>query len=726
MNTADRNQVTVDTAALENRRVMISQLAGQEDLTLRHTDGQALVNFGLRSDELVHAMTLHVRYMFSPALIPIESHVRILVNDQAVGVLPVLKDRGGDLIEADLNIDPRLLTSYNRISFEFVGHYTNDTCEDPLNNTLWANIRGDSWLDMSIEHVVLRNDLALLPTPFFDPHDIRPVRLPFIMTPNPSRELTHAAGIVASWVGQQADWRSVRFPLTSDEIPKGQVVVFASNDEKPDFLKDHAPVDGPYLEVRDNPHDRFSKMLILWGRNAADLDTDALALSLGHTALSGAIIKVTDVKQDAARLPYDAPRWVRMDRPVKLGELVKNPKELQVFGHTPSPISIGARISPDLFAWRSNGIPLDLKFRYTPPPESRQSLLVMQVNKELVQAFTLLPEGKGGEQNLHLPLEDSTLFSSSENLYIPPYKLGPRNQMDFTFTFAYKKEGYCKDASVQNQQGMLDDDSTLDLTSFPHYAELPNIGYFTSLGFPFTTYADLAQTTFVLPEQATHYDLETLFSLLARMSGDTGYPATRFTLAKPKDDTLMANKDLLVIGDALHEGSLKGWADKTPADLTTSSRHILKPKRTVNMFYDWLGFETQPNPDIASGQRLSGNGPLGLMMGFQSPVTSGRSVITINSVTPDQQSVVLDAMDKAIFTNNFRGSVAFIQPNRVDSLLVGTTYYVGHLPIWTAIWFPLSKHPVVIGLLALVAVLIMSLLILKTLKKLAERRLTGK
>lgn len=128
--------------AMETRRILFSELAKKEDLPLRNADGHAMLNFGIRNDELVHSMTLHVRYMFSPALIPVESHVRVLVNDQAVGVLPILKDRGGDLIDADLNIDPRLLSSYNRISFDFIGHYTNDTCENPFNNTLWADIRG--------------------------------------------------------------------------------------------------------------------------------------------------------------------------------------------------------------------------------------------------------------------------------------------------------------------------------------------------------------------------------------------------------------------------------------------------------------------------------------------------------------------------------------------------------------------------------------------------------
>lgn len=710
--------------AMETRRILFSELAKKEDLPLRNADGHAMLNFGIRNDELVHAMTLHVRYMFSPALIPVESHVRVLINDQAVGVLPILKDRGGDLIDADLNIDPRLLSSYNRISFDFIGHYTNDTCENPLNNTLWADIRSDSWIDMNVEHLVLRNDLALLPTPFFDEHDIGKVRIPFIFSNNPSRDLVHAAGIVASWIGQHADWRSVRFPISTDQIPKGEVIVFASNDEKPTFFKDHAPVDGPYLEILDNPNDKFSKMLILWGRNADDLNTDALALALGHIAMSGSIIKVTGIKQGAPRIAYDAPRWVRMDRPVKLGELVKSPQELQVFGHTPGPVSIGARISPDLFSWRSNGIPLDLKFRYTPPATRGESLLVMQINHELVQAFTLLPEGKSGEQKLRLQLEGSTLFSSSEDLFIPPYKLGPRNLLDFSFTFAYNKDAYCKDAN--NQQAMIDDDSTLDLTSFPHYAELPNLGYFTSLGYPYTKYADLQKTVMVIPEQPTYHDLETLFSLLARLSGDTGYPATRFTLAKPTDNALFANADLLIIGNAVHEGAIKDWAEQMPANLSASSRIILKPKRAVDLFYDWFGFGTHPDPDIANIQQMAGNGPLGLMTGFQSPISKNYSVITVNSVNPSQQELILDAMDKAIFSNNFYGSAAFIQPNRVDSLLVGTTYYVGHLPIWTAIWFPLSKHPILIGMLALLVVLMMSLLVLKVLKQLAERRLAGK
>ena len=57
------------------------------------------------------------------------------------------------------------------------------------------------------------------------------------------------------------------------------------------------------------------------------------ALALGKTSLTGQTIQVTALDYPPERKPYDAPALVLpSDRPVKLGELVQNPAELQVSG----------------------------------------------------------------------------------------------------------------------------------------------------------------------------------------------------------------------------------------------------------------------------------------------------------------------------------------------------------------------------------------------------------
>lgn len=710
----------------ETRHLTLLQLGNKEVYKLRNTDGQTTLNFGFRADELATRAVLHLHYSYSPALIPLQSHIRVLLNEQVVGVLPVTRENGGQPLIRDIPVDPRLISDFNRLTLQFIAHYSNDSCEDPLNSSLWADISGESSLDITLDHLALKNDLALLPEPFFDHRDLNRVTLPLIFAASPTRQTLTAAGVVASWFGKLADWRGSRFPAHLDDVPAGHGIVFATNESRPAFLRDHPAVTGPSLEIMTNPVDGYSKLLVLWGRNDADLKTAALALVLGHTAASGAHVGVTDVKEEIPRAPYDAPRWVRIDRPMKFGELVNSPQDLQVFGHVPNPIVLNLRIPPDLFAWRSRGIPVDLKFRYTPPIRSSESRLIMSINDEMVQAFNLMTSGQGGEHRVRLPLIDSALFGAGDEVFIPAYKLGARDQLRFDFTFAYQKEGFCKDTQVENVRAMVDDDSTIDMSGFPHYAEMPNLAHFSTLGFPFTRYADLSQTVIVLPEKPTVYDLETMFTLLGRMGEATGYPATRFTLASPADEGRFANADLLVIGEALQQGIFKSWHDRMPADVSAQSRRINQPQRGVNLFYDWLGFGTKPDTAIASEERLTGSGPLAVMMGFESPLTSERNVVAVTAAGPEQLRLVLDALEKPALIQNFRGSVTFVHPDRVDSLLVGNTYFIGHLPLWTAIWFPLSGHPILIALMGSLAVLVFAFALLRSLRVIAARRLKRK
>src|SRR5260370_38073906 len=99
-----------------------------------------------------------------------------------------------------------------------------------------------------------------------------------------------------------------------------------------------------------------------------------------------------------------------------------------------------------------------------------------------------------------------------------------------------------------NMQGAILRDSYLDLLGYPHYAPMPNLEIFANAGFPFTRYADLAETTVVLPATPTEQEIEMFVTLMGHFGRQTGFPALRVTGAGP--DTLApgAKTDFLVIG----------------------------------------------------------------------------------------------------------------------------------------------------------------------------------
>lgn len=709
--------------ATELRQSSLRQLSGQTTIPLRTTEGRASFNFGSRADELVVKATLRLHYTHSPALIPGQSHIKVLLNDELVGLLPVAKETAGRPQVRDIEVDPRLVADFNRLTLQFVGHYTGD-CEDPLHTSLWADVSGSSQILLGIRPLTLKNDLALLPEPFFDRRDLGPLKLPFLFAAQPQHGTLRAAGVVSSWFGKLAGWRGARFPASLDHLPKGHAVVFATNDRRPAFLANYPAVSGPTLAMIDNPADDHSKLLLVLGRDHRDLDSAANALVLGNAGLSGAQVTVKAMQADSRRAAYDAPNWVRLDRPMKFGELVENPQDLQAFGHVPDLIRLNLRIPPDLFTWRSRGVPVDLKYRYTPPIRASESRLTMNINDELVQAFNLRASGQGGESNrVRLPLLDDGLLGDAREVLIPAFKLGNRNQLQYGFSFAYQKEGNCKDTQIENVRAMIDADSTVDFSGYPHYAEMPHLGYFATSGFPFTKYADLAETTVVLPPQPTAHDIETLLTVLGRMGEATGYPATRVTVTSPEDKAALKDRDLLLIGTTPGQSLLTQWGERLPATIDGSTRRISQPQRSVSALFDWLGFGTAPDTAIAQQTILDGNGPLAALLGFESPLSSERSVVAITATSADQLVLALDALDNPGLTKSMHGSVVFLRPNKADSFLVGDTYTIGNLPWWTSLWLPLSGHPILLAVMSTFAVLVFAFALWRSLRAVARRRM---
>lgn len=714
--------------AEEVRRYTLKQLGNnQAMLPLRTTDGKVSVTFGSRADELVTKALLRVRYTYSPALIAGQSHIKVALNEEPIGVINLSKENAGKSVIQEIALDPRFIADFNRLTLQFIGHYTTADCEDPLHSSLWADISGSSELELTTRRLAIKNDLALLPGPFFDARDNSRLNLPFVFANKPSRQTLHAAAVTSSWFGQLASWRGARFPAQLNQLPTGYAVVFATPSERPDFLADYLakmpPIAAPMLSVITNPADGYSKLLLVLGRDGKDLEMAAQGLVLGNATLSGSQAVIREIKQEAPRQAYDAPNWVRLDRPMKFGELIASPQELQAFGHVPEALRINMRIPPDLFTWRSRGVPVDLKFRYSPPIRASESRLTMSINDELVQSFNLRASGQGSESRVRLPLLDDGLLGDSKEVFIPAFKLGSRNQLQYNFSFAYQKEGFCKDTQIENIRAMIDADSKVDFSGYPHYAEMPNLGYFATSGFPFTKYADLSQTVVVIPDNPNAYDIETLLTLLGHMGESTGHPATRVRLAGPGDESLFKDADLLLIGTGPQQTLLSRWGDKLPAMISGETRRISQPTRVVNALFDWLGFGTAPDPTISTQQKIDSNGPLAALFGFESPLSAQRSVVAVTAAAPEHLLQALDALDDNGLVRSMHGSVVFLRPQKADSILAGDTYTIGYLPIWTAIWFPLSEHPILLALMSVLAVLIFAFALWRSLKAVANRRL---
>lgn len=697
----------------------LEELGALSPVELHSVNGQRSLTLSLRNDEVITAAKLKLNYAWSPALIPELSHLKVLLNDELMTSLP-LPHEGNNGHVSDVTLDPGMFVDFNKLTLGLIAHYTRD-CEDPMHSTLWANVSNQSKLDITVRHLKLPNDLALLPAPFFDKLDNQKLTLPVVFPALPNNAVLHAAGVVTSWFGGLASYRGAQFPVMLNTLPKSNGVVMVAGSAAPAGL--NLPmVSGPSLAMVTNPLNANAKLLVVMGRDANELDIAAQALALGKITLTGGYVSVTQMKDIPERKPYDAPGWIPTDRPVHFGELAKQ-SALQVEGVSPDLIKVNFNIPPDIFAWRSAGVPLDLHYRYTPRPQPDRSTLNVNINDLFVRALPLSSMPSKLEKKVKLPLLEDGKAVSNELVMIPHDNIFGQNQLQLHYFFDYTKQGACKDVFLNNERGVIDQDSSIDFSSFPHFAALPNIGFFANDGFPYTRMADLSETVVVMPDNATTAEMETYLMLMGRMGKVTAYPALRHSVISAASVEANADKDLIVIGTAANQPLLERWADSMHPLLQKGTHSLRLPGPFERLLSRWQSRDLEDAMHRAGDLITKGDGGLGALVAFESPLKRGRSVVVLTGDNPEQIYALALSMVTPKTTSQFHGDLVMQSGKRIEGFQMGPTYYAGHLPWLTSVRWYLSRQPVIlIGLIGLAALLV-AVISFRYLRKLSARRL---
>ena len=213
----------------------------------------------------------------------------------------------------------------------------------------------------------------------------------------------------------------------------------------------------------------------------------------------------------------------------------------------------------------------------------------------------------------------------------------------------------------------------------------------------------MSQTVVVLPERPAAPDIEVLLTLAGRMGESTGYPATGVRIAGAAEGASLADADILIIGASPQQSLLDTWSERLPVVISGPARRVSQPTRRAGTVFDWLGLGSAPDAAVAGRVDLEGDGPLAAILGFESPLATGRSVVAVTAVAPDQLVRVLDALDDPELRRSMRGSAVFVHPGKVESLQVGPAYSVGFLPPWAGLGHWLSERPVLLAILAVLA-----------------------
>ncbi|UUW69850.1 cellulose biosynthesis cyclic di-GMP-binding regulatory protein BcsB [Pseudomonas oryzihabitans] len=698
------------------------QLGAVYPFNLRGIDSRDGVSFDIRADEIVSAAKVTLNYTYSPALLPELSQLNVLVNDEVAASIPLPKETAGTPQTRVVDIPPRLITEFNRLSIQLIGHYTMQ-CEDPLHSSLWAKVSNGSRLDIQVNRLDLAPDLARLPQPFFDRRDARPLELPFVIAGAADNGTLEAAGTLSSWFSALASYRGARFPSSQSALPaKGNAVVLVTSEERAKTLGLSLPAPtAARVDILVNPFDPQGQLLVISGRDANELKRAASAVALGHQTLSGQGMTIETLQALQPRKPYDAPNWLPSDRPVRLGELA-TPKELAVSGYAPGTVTVPLRLPPDLFLWRNQGLPLHLRYRYTPQPVATNSSLLVSFNDRFVQSIPL-PSQEHLDQGLLGLIKDEELPREAE-VRLPLDGEALQARLQFRFMYDYLKQGECRDVIIDNMRGTLEPDSTLDLSGYRHFIALPNLGVFKDSGFPFTRLADLSETAVILPDAPSAAEIDSYLNVLGRFGSSTGYPATAVTVARAGEVEGLADKDLLLIASGADQPLLQRWAAQLPAGFAGNSQRFEVSDLAFKV-RQW--FSSDNAASLArSRAALSASGGAGtaFVAGFESPLRSGRSVVALVAARPEGLADISRALTtREDYAQGLQGSLAMVRGQQVQSLVADETYHVGSLGPLLYVRWQLARHPLLMLGLSALGVALLAGLLYAALRARARQRL---
>ncbi|WPB84609.1 UDP-forming cellulose synthase catalytic subunit [Sediminicoccus rosea] len=697
-------------------------------MQLRGTNDLQGVLFGLRADEVVTQARVTVAGGASPALIPSLSQIAITLNDQFVGTVPMdaARQSFGPL---EFPLDPLYFSEVNRLNFRFAGRYTTE-CNDPLSGLLWATISDLSTVQMRIERLPPSRDLSRLPEPIFDRRILSGVvTVPMVLPETLGPAGLRAAAIAASWFAVQADYRGANFPVSRGLPERGDAVVLAMGVDSVPGLN-MPRVDGPTLALLPNPTDAFGTLLVIAGRSEADLVAAAQAMVAGRATLSGEIARVVP-PTIPPRQPYDSPRWIRTDQPVTFGSLVPR-DELQSAGYSPGPVRIPVRTAPDLVTWRNRGFPVHIEYRSPGGPviDVSASRLDAAFSGAYLRSFRLAdPEWIPPLTAAADWFAEVLGFSSatrSGRLDIPHYLVLGRDELQLRFDMRPMARGDCV-AVPADVRAAIEPGSTVDLRRGYRHARMPNLGFFASSGFPFTRLADLSGMAVVLPERANPLELGAFLDVVGQLAATVGVASTGIQVVTPGGLPSASQRDLLVIGTLGRQPALGTLFRDSPLRIEGERLTLAAPGPLQDiraLFLDAPG-STERGRAATMLNEASGEG-LAAMMGGESPLQSGRSVVAITGVTPAAITQMVAALADPTLAPRIQGDLAVLTGGRMESFRTMGSYSVGSLPWWMLPQIWLGERPermllLMLGAAALVGVSLFWILRRRALSRLRAR-----
>ena len=661
-----------------------SQLIRLRDLRSKalHLEGASSetgIAFTTRQDDAFIAARISLVFSYSNAVARDDGVLQVFLNNEPIGSVTLGK-ASGPKARADFTFTPALLSTDNRLQFRFaLKGQGAKACTLDRDKAIWVNIEPATFIYLSTTRLPIADDLASLPRPFADPKDPLPLNLPFVLPAAPEPGVLQAAGMVAGYFGLIAGNKGASFPVQYTGLPASNAVVLVAGGHYPPGVA-AIPGEGPRVAVVANPSQVDSKLLLVIGDDAEQLRAAAGTLATSASRLSGGWSAASE-PVPPPRQAYDVPKWIPTNRPVRLGELpdggVINGRRL-----LDSP-RVSFRTAPDLFFGALSGGKMYVHIRraddsWVDPGNSR---VFIDLNQRTVGEIPLEPKLKVLSRLKEWMFPGNAEDRVSQVL-LPGFQLHSQNQLDFLFELRAKPDADCEMLDWSDRTG-IDPDSTIDLSRVAHFAAFPNLALFANAGFPFTRYADLSTTAFVMPETSSSEEVQSLLNLLAMMADATGVPPTRFEVVEPAKVETMADRDLIVIGLNSNQPLLKQWESHNSVHITSTG-----VKAAPGLSFLQRQFQpTDPRAPYYRGAapelaKANLGKPFAYLSSFWSPLNDNRLVVMVGGTQPASLVDMSSHLNDPEVAANIQGDFYYLTGSKGEFYTSGIRRFVGGLPIW--------------------------------------------
>ena len=410
------------------------------------------------------------------------------------------------------------------------------------------------------------------------------------------------------------------------------------------------------------------------------------------------------------RKPYDAPKWVSTEYPIRLGDLV-GAFALNGRRIADAP-QVSFRTAPDLFFGALSGGNLYLRIRRADDTwmDVGNSRVVVNLNQRVAGEVPMDPRLKVLSR-LKEWLSPGKADDRVSQVLLPGYQLFSANRLDFLFDLRANQSADCASLDWSDRTG-IDPASTIDLTRVAHFAALPNLALFANAGFPFTRLADLSDTAFVISDGPSAEEAETFLNLLGKFADATGIAATRYAVVTAGHVDTMADRNLIIIGLDSSEPLLRQWASYNSIRIASGGvTAIPRPNFLLRLFQPF-----DPRAPYADGTalelaRASFGKPYAFLSSYWSPLNANRIVVAVGANQGPALVDLTKQMEDPELVAKIQGDFFFLSDGKGEFYSSGRRKFVGELPLWWRIqWvagsFGLAAFGCVIGAILIFAVTI--------------------